>query len=194
LFLRKKDGSFAARQEIRLKGTGILPGLGRAVACPHLLDWDRDGHTDLVVGHRGSWTLYVGAGPLAGKAEVAVKPVALPQVPGAKPWQFAFADWDGDGRFDLLALVQYPEGKDGPWVYGVFWFRNTAAAGEPTFAAPERLLTVPAPWELGAFAVVDRGREGHPDLAVSVSRKRADRGGNGVESQLWLYRRQAEPS
>ena len=91
LFLRKKNGTFAARQDIRLKWPGGSPfgPLGRAVANPHLLDWDRDGHTDLVVGytdagwHGRKWTLYVGAGPLAGKTEVALKPFALPKVPDA---------------------------------------------------------------------------------------------------------------
>jgi hypothetical protein len=85
LFLRKKDGTFAARQDVRLKWpgpdhSGPFGGFGRAVTNPHLLDWNRDGQTDLVVGytqggwHDTQWTLYVGTGPLAGKTEVAVKP------------------------------------------------------------------------------------------------------------------------
>jgi hypothetical protein len=187
LFLRKPDGSFAARREVRFELPGHDPVYMVGQSHPHLLDWDGDGRTDLVVGQPGSWTLSVSAGPLAGKTEVAVKPFALPAVPDAKPWYFAFADWDGDGRFDLLAAVQYRDETDGRWHYGIFWLRNTAAKGEPTFAAPSRLLTIPAPWESGAFAVVDRGRDGCPDLVVSVSRKRT----SGVESQLWLYRRKA---
>ena len=67
LFLRKKDAGFAARQDVRFKlpgpNSGLL-GFARAVTNPHLIDWNRDGHTDLVVGHsdgwaEGIWTLYV---------------------------------------------------------------------------------------------------------------------------------------
>src|SRR5262245_21773150 len=108
LFLRKKEGSFAARQDVRFKLPFNSPGLdlgllgfARAVTNPHLLDWDGDGHTDLVVGHtegwfEGRWTLYVCAGPLAGKTELVAEAFALPAVPDADPVYFAFADWDGD--------------------------------------------------------------------------------------------------
>jgi hypothetical protein len=214
LFLRKKDGTFAARQDVRLKWPGPdrfgpFGGFGRAVTNPHLLDWNRDGHTDLVIGytqggwHDTQWTLYVGTGPLAGKAEVVVKPFALPKVPDANAVYFSFADWDGDGRVDLLAAVRYQKGSDAvrqhaqkrtdePVSYALYWFRNTADKGEPKFAAATRLLTIPAPWQLDGFSFVDRGKGGRLDLVVSVSKNvrpnRAD-GYFSVDSQLWLYRR-----
>jgi hypothetical protein len=201
LFLRKKDGSFAARQEVRFKFLRPEQLFARAVTNPHLLDWDRDGHTDLVVGHSegwtpGEWTLYVSRGPLAGKTELAAKPFALPAVPDAKPVYFGFADWDGDGNFDLLAAVRCQKEPEGPVSYGIYWFRNMAARGEPKFAAPSQLLTIPAPWELDAFSLVDRGQDGRLDLVVSVSKNlhlnRKD-GRFHVESQLWLYRPKAQP-
>ena len=214
LFLRKKDGTFVARQDVRLKWPGPdhfgpFGGFGRAVTNPHLLDWNRDGHTDLVIGytqggwHDAEWTLYVGTGPLAGKTEVLVKPVKLPKVPDAIAEYFGFADWDGDGRFDLLAAVRYQKGRDRvggdplkrtyePVTYAIYWFRNTTAKGEPKFAPPSRLLTIPAPWELDAFSVVDRGQDGRLDLVVSVSKNLYMDWMDGtfhVESQLWRYRR-----
>jgi hypothetical protein len=213
LFLRKKDGSFAARQDVRLKWPGPdhfgpFGGFGRAVTNPHLLDWNRDGHTDLVIGytqggwHDAEWTLYVGTGPLAGKTEVLVKPFKLPKVPDAIAEYFGFADWDGDGRFDLLAAVLYQKGSDAvrgdplkrtdePVSHAIYWFRNTTDKGEPKFAAPSRLLTIPAPWELDAFSV-DRGPDGRLDLVVSVSKNLRPNKSNGyfaVDSQLWRYRR-----
>jgi hypothetical protein len=211
LFLRNKDGSFAARQDVRFKLPVNSPGLlgdARAVTNPHLIDWNRDGHTDLVVGHSegwagGEWTLYVCAGPLAGKKELAAKAFTLPKVPDARPVYFAFADWDGDGRFDLLVALRCQKGSDavrdhalkrteGPVSYGIYWLRNTAAKGEPKFAAPSPLLTIPAPWELDAFTVVDRCQDGRLDLVVSVSkniRHNPKHGYFDVDSQLWLYRR-----
>jgi hypothetical protein len=213
LFLRKKDGSFAARQDVRFKLPGLDPGLlgfARAVTNPHLLDWDGDGHTDLVVGHSegwpgGAWTLYVCAGPLAGKTELAAKAFAMPAVPDARPVYFGFADWDGDGRFDLLAALQCQKGSDAvrrnpgkrtdePVNYAIYWFRNTTAKGEPRFAAASRLLTIPAPWELDAFSVVERRQHARLDIVVSVSKNLRPNPKDGyfsVDSQLWLYRRKA---
>jgi hypothetical protein len=216
LFLRKKDRTFAARQDVRLKWpgpdrSGPFGGFGRAVTNPHLLDWNRDGHTDLVIGytqggwHDTQWTLYVGTGPLAGKTEVVVKPFALPKVPDANAVYFGFADWDGDGRFDLLAAVRYQKGSDAvrahpqkrtdePVSYRIYWFRNMAAKGEPKFAAARELFTVPPPWQLDAFSVVDRGPDGRLALVVSVSKNWRPNKANGyfsVDSQLWRYRRKA---
>ncbi len=189
MFLRKPDGTFAARQEVRFE----LPDrwvLMRGLTRPHLLDWDRDGHTDLV-DFAGGWTLYVAAGPLAGKTEVKVKPFALPQVPNVSPVHFGFADWDGDGKFDLLVAVsdRQGKGKDEPSSYDIYWFRNTSAKGEPKFEAASRLLTIPAPWELEAFSVVDWDQDGHMDLVVSVSRSSKATGGSS--RQIWLYRRKS---
>ena len=210
LFLRKKDGAFAARQEVRFKLPGTDPGLlgyARAVTNPHLVDWDRDGHTDLVVGHTegwagSEWTLYVARGPLAGKTELTAKAFTLPAVPDARPVYFGFADWDGDGKFDLLVALKYQKGIDAvrdhrlertdePISYAIYWFRNTAAKGEPNFAAASPLLTIPAPWQLDAFTMVP-GRDGRLDLVVSVSKNIRHNPKNGyfsVDSQLWLYRR-----
>jgi FG-GAP-like repeat len=190
LFPRKPDGTFGARRDISFE----LPGhnfLMRGLSRPHLLDWNRDGHTDLVVGYPRDWTLHVSAGPLAGKTKVAVKPFTLPQVPSGSPVHFGFADWDGDGNFDLIAGLQFPsgKGKDDPYRYGIHWFRNTSGKGEPNFAAASRLLTIPAPWELEAFSVVDWDQDGHLDLVVSVTRDWKAPGGSA--NQLWLYRRRA---
>jgi hypothetical protein len=210
LFLRKKDSSFAARQDVRfklpLKSPGLL-GDARAVTNPHLIDWNCDGHTDLVVAHsegwaEGLWTLYVCAGPLAGKTQLTAKPFALPSVPDARPVYFGFGDWDGDGRFDLLVAVRYQKGSESvrgdplkrthePVSHAIYWFRNTADKGEPKFAAARHLLTISASWELDAFTML-RGRDGRLDLVVSVSKNFRDNPKDGyfsVDSQLWRYPR-----
>jgi hypothetical protein len=136
-------------------------------------------------------------GPLAGKTELTAKPFIVPAVADARPVHFGFADWDGDGNFDLLAAMQCQNGSDAvradpskqtdePVSYAIYWYRNTTAKGEPKFAAASRLLTIPAPWVLEAFSVVDR------DLVVSVSKNLHMNWMYGtfhVESQLWRYRR-----
>jgi hypothetical protein len=185
LFLRKPDGSFAPRREISFE-LPVRQFLMRGLSRPHLLDWDRDGHTDLVIGYPGDWTVYVAAGPLTDKTEVKVKPFALPQIPNGSLVHLCFADWDGDGNFDLLAAVRRGD-EDEKSSNSIYWYRNTSSKGEPMFAAAKRLLTIPAPWNLEAFAVVDWAQDRRLDLVVSVSRDQKAEG--GAASQLWLYRR-----
>ena len=83
LFQRRAGGSFAERAEVKF-GEGKPQELdGRGMALPHLVDWDRDGHTDLVVGYGGSyggkWTLLVGLGPFADKKHLKLTPEDYPQ-------------------------------------------------------------------------------------------------------------------
>jgi hypothetical protein len=73
-------------------------------------------------------------------------------------------------------------------------FRNTAAKGEPKFAAVSQLITIPAPWELDGFTVVEGGKGGRLDLVASVSKNLRPNPKDvyfSVDSQLWLYRRKA---
>ena len=189
LFPRQADGTFGPRQEVKFERPGVartVKVFARGRCRPHLFDWDRDGKTDLVIANLGRQTVLVSPGPLAGKAEVAVKAFELPALPDeAHPVETTFADWDGDGVFDLLVAAQYREVKDGPWRYAVNWFRNTAPKGEPKFGEGTRLVTIPEPWGLHALAVADR------DLVVSVSRdwERKKGGGWTADSKLWRYRR-----
>jgi len=138
-----------------------------------------------------------------GKTELTAKAFALPKVPDAEPVYFGFADWDGDGRFDLLAAVRYQKGSDAvrgdphkradeSVSYRIYWFRNTTAKGEPKFAAASPLLTIPAAWELDGFTVVEGGKGKPLDIVVSVSKNLRPNPKDGyfsVDSQLWLYRR-----
>ena len=192
LFLRRADGSFAPRIAIQFDWPELTPSqrnlVMRGHSCPHLIDWNRDGRADLVLSDPRYWNLRIGLRPLAGKTEVPVAPFALPEIPERTPYHFEFADLDGDGNFDLLVVASHLQTRVGPWVYDLYWCRNTTARGEPRFEAPQHLLSLPAPWEVNGSAVVNRGTG--PDLAVSVTRNWKRQPGHGwtVESLLWLVR------
>jgi hypothetical protein len=201
LFPRRANGSFAERTEVYVKAKPEHK-FERGTTRPHLVDWNRDGHTDLVVAHVHLWTLEIALGPLTGKKDIAflpTRPVQLPPIPDVSPIHFSFADWDGDGRMDLL--VGCSSGPQ-PSRYSVYWFRNTSDKGPPRFAEPVHLLDVPKPWQLHAFTAVNWGRDSRPSLVVSVTKGwkigedwKLGEGGKGwwpVTSELWLYRQKAE--
>jgi hypothetical protein len=196
----KADGTFDDRQAVTFVRLDMKPeerqwGM-RGRSRPHLFDWNRDGQTDLVLADSLSWNLQVGAGPLKGKSEVMVKPFPLAELPDRKPYDFEFADWDGDGLFDVLFASAYLNTERTRWLYDIYWCRNTSGDGEPKFEVPVRLLTAPgqsAGWDYAGYAIVDRGWASSQDLVVSVSKdwKRKPEGGWTNNSQLLLYRRSA---
>ena len=94
------------------------------------------------------------------------------------------ADWDGDGRFDVLS-----GSGDG----AVFWWRNTGEVGEPRFAAPVRLtpdydesLGFDAPGVHTQIAVADVDGNGKVDLLVGDYHRGPERERHGY---VWLFRR-----
>src|SRR6516165_11243051 len=127
----KADGTF--RKAEVLKGTDgeplIIPLddpkqiVENICTRPFAVDWDGDGHLDLVVGNfAGSFYWFPGEG----KGQFRPKPEAI-QV-GGKPLKIdghhsdPFAiDWDGDGDLDLVS---------GSASGGVQWSENVAGAGK----------------------------------------------------------------
>lgn len=171
-FRRHEDGTFFDAEVIeRSDGSVSISSIdynSTVFAC----DWDADGDNDLLTG-RGVYTLVrnhgTNANPRFGDAERIVAdgaPIPNGYVPPC------MADWDGDGRDDLIV----GRGKD------IVWYRNVSDASEPVFESSRLLVgqaDLVAPSEIGpdesrtspstmlyAVCVTDYDHDGHLDLLL----------------------------
>jgi len=144
------------------------------------VDWDGDGDPDLVYGcFTGRVMLRLNEGtsraPLFASANVEVqaggRELEVPGFHGA----IVAADWDGDGRFDLVL-----GSADG----GAYWCRNVGTKGAPAFETPATLVpphdprlgngyqewlepgVMPRPGIRAQIDVVDWNGDGKLDLLV----------------------------
>lgn len=105
---------------------------------PYAIDWDGDGHLDLVVGNfPGTFFVFKGLGkgqfqPIPEELKAGDQPL---KIEGAHGDPFVI-DWDGDGDLDILS---------GSNKGGVQWAENRAGAGQPPRLEPFRWLIKPDP-------------------------------------------------
>lgn len=171
LFRRLKDGTFAAGEELKGKdGKPMKPGSASAAFA---FDWDGDGKLDLIVGAvDGSVFLLRNIGD--GTSLIFDEPAEL--TADGKPIKVegdagpTMADWDGDGKPDLI--VGSAQGD-------VVWYPNVGTAKVvklgpaktliPKSVAVQGAQPDPGPGEWGTRAkpcVVDWNGDGKLDLLI----------------------------
>jgi hypothetical protein len=151
-FRRLPDGAFAAGVELKDKAGKVI-NTG-AASTPFAVDWDENGTLDLIVGSVGGDIFFI---PNEGKGRElafgAASKLTLEHDPKHKRERGlvdaapAVADWDGDGRLDLI--VGDEEGQ-------VLWFRNLGVKGQPKLG-PAQALTPKSPVGWGGDPVLGWG-------------------------------------
>jgi hypothetical protein len=178
LFRGEGKGKFKTRETIKDKsGKPVLRKPDQEVSVesfgswPAMVDWDGDGDLDLLFGgFDGTLNLRINEGTR--KAAVFATHNTVVSA-GGKPLQIpdghctpVIADWDGDGRWDILS---------GAATGAVYWFRNVGKPGCPEFAAAEELL--PAHKGIGYSEFLDTDEESRPGIRSQIDV--ADYNGDG---------------
>jgi VCBS repeat protein len=184
LFRGVGDGKFAERETVKgADGKPVLrvPDQQQKVqsfgSWPVMVDWDDDGDLDLLVGgFDGTMFVRINEGsPKEPKLSAKNLPVTLDgkelKTPAAHA-AVAVADWDGDGRWDIVSGCE---------TGAVYWYRNIGEKGSPRFAAEQRLVpdhdgsgydelresgAEPIPGIRSQVAVADYNNDGKPDLIL----------------------------
>jgi hypothetical protein len=183
LFRQNKDGSWAPRRRIEVTPESKVQTLqqpGFVTAA----DWNGDGVPDLLM--RGGNGILVALGPFKEN-----EPIGLTHeidfAPRGFVLDFAIADWDRDGKPDLLVRQVFPNG-DGKG--GIYWYKNLGGAGLPKLAEGKVLVT--SDMDVKGFCVGDWNGDGWPDLIVTrdVLTPAAPDGKQDRRGTVWVYLRE----
>jgi hypothetical protein len=187
VFGRKKDGSWAPRRRFEVTPADKVRQLmgGSFVTAA---DWNGDGVPDLLIRQGLGNGILVALGPFKEN-----KPIALSQeidfAPKGFVADFAVADWDRDGKRDLLVRQAF---LNGGGKYGIYWYKNLGGAGMPKLAEGKLLLELSSDVDIQGFCVCDWNGDGWPDLIVTrdVYSPATPDGKQERRGTVWLYLRE----
>src|SRR5262249_3960393 len=188
LFRRKEDGSWAPRRRLEVTpaskvGTDSLPCFVTAA------DWNGDGVPDLLIRAGLGNGILVALGPFKENEPIALSH-EIDFAPKGFVIDFAVADWDRDGKPDLLVRQTFldMDGKEG--IYG---YKNHGGAGLPKLAQGKLLVEISSDMHVQGFCVCDWNGDGWPDLVVTrdewIPGIAADKQGHRWGT-VWLYLRE----
>lgn len=171
LFRGLGSGKFKAREVIKDKsGKPILKSPNQQDSVESFgswvttVDWDDDGDLDVLVGtfdgmiflRRNEGTRAAPAYAISNEwVKVGDKKLRVPGGEHATP---VIADWDGDGRWDLLT---------GSANGGVYCYRNQGGPGRPDFGRPTTL--VPKHEGIGYSELLDAGAKPRPGIRSQIA-------------------------
>jgi hypothetical protein len=175
LFRRNDDGTWAPRKRLQVKYAGKYPD---AMFIMHhesfvtAVDWNGDGVPDLLcVAPQGEGIL------VALRPFKESEPIALSHkiefTPQGHVWDFAVADWDRDGKPDLLVRQSLPD-RHGKRGMGIYWYKNLGGTGLPKLAEGKLLVgekelvgEKSSDFRVTGFCLCDWNGDEWPDLIVT---------------------------
>jgi hypothetical protein len=165
-------------------GWEIFSGLNVVTAA----DWNGDGTPDLLFAQGRNAGVFVAFGPFGDAKEIALSH-EIRLNPRGTAFALAVADWDGDGKPDLL-VVQTLEDK----TRGIFWYRNLGGSEEPRLAEGKLLVANPSETDvIKSFCVCDWNEDGRLDLIVTREARYQTPPGSGPwhwQGKVWVYMRE----
>lgn len=165
MFLRKQDGSWEPRRELKVTlPSGAEASFLMVRSFVTAADWNGDGVPDLL--WRSPHEIRVAPGPIRydGPISLAHKLSLGSSLAHELSFiaDFAVADWDRDGKPDVLVRT-----GDLQESWEIAWHRNLGERGLTRIAEGKPLLRVRASGATDGFCVCDWNADGRPDLMVT---------------------------